>query len=215
MILKTKKNYQKEMLQEKLNTAIIVFSLTIFLSLIMALFVSKTPAELQKRLLKAYEKLDEFTSILNKYVITAKTKPDSTILEVSDAFERVSGYSRAELIGSNMSIIKNPQRDNKVIKQLWENILNKKIWIGNIKNKKKTGEEYWLEQTIIPKLDENKQLDSFLAISIDITAKMELEMIASIDKLTNIYNRRMLDEFLKVEIEMANRHQDNYRYGLF
>lgn len=209
MILKTKKNYQKEMLQEKLNTAIIVFSLTIFLSLIMALFVSKTPAELQKRLLKAYEKLDEFTSILNKYVITAKTKPDSTILEVSDAFERVSGYSRAELIGSNMSIIKNPQRDNKVINQLWENILNKKIWIGNIKNKKKTGEEYWLEQTIIPKLDENKQLDSFLAISIDITAKMELEMIASIDKLTNIYNRRMLDEFLKVEIEMANRHQDN------
>lgn len=209
MILKTKKNYQKELFSEKLNTAIIVLFLTVALSLLMALFVSKTPTKLQEKLLKAYEKLDEFTSILNKYVITAKTKPDSTIVEVSDAFTKVSGYSKDELIGQSISIIKHPEQDRKIIKDLWTNISNKRVWVGNIKNRKKSGEEYWLEQTIIPKLDEDKKnIDSFLSISVDITAKMELEKMASIDKLTDIYNRRMIDQFLQVEIEIASRHNE-------
>jgi diguanylate cyclase (GGDEF)-like protein/PAS domain S-box-containing protein len=209
MILKTKRDYKKELLGEKFNTAIIVLSLTVMLSLIMALFVSKTPTKLQEKLLKAYEKLDEFTSILNKYVITAKTKPDSTIVEVSNAFEKVSGYSKDELIGKSISVIKHPEQDRKIIKDLWTNISNKQVWVGNIKNKKKSGEEYWLEQTIIPKLDENKKnIDSFLSISIDITAKIELERMASIDKLTDIYNRRMIDQFLQVEIEIASRHNE-------
>lgn len=209
MILKTKRNYQKELLNEKFNTAIIVLALTVVLSLLMALFVSKTPMKLQEKLLKAYEKLDEFTSILNKYVITVKTKPDSTIIEVSDAFEKASGYSKDELIGKSISMIKHPEQDRKIIKDLWKNILNKRVWVGNIKNKKKSGEEYWLEQTIIPKLDEDKKnIDSFLSISVDITAKMELEKMASIDKLTDIYNRRMIDQFLQVEIEIASRHNE-------
>lgn len=210
MVLKTKKNYHKELLSEKFNTAIIVLTLTVVLSLLMALFVSKIPMKLQEKLLKAYEKLDEFTSILNKYVITAKTKPDSTIVEVSDAFEKVSGYSKDELIGKSISIIKHPDRDRTIIKDLWKNISNKRVWVGNVKNRKKSGEEYWLEQTIIPKLDEDKKnIENFLSISIDITAKMELEKIASIDKLTDIYNRRMLDQFLQVEIEIASRHNED------
>ncbi|WP_323593142.1 sensor domain-containing diguanylate cyclase [Aliarcobacter butzleri] len=209
MILKTKRNYQKELLNEKFNTAIIVLALTVVLSLLMALFVSKIPMKLQEKLLKAYEKLDEFTSILNKYVITVKTKPDSTIIEVSDAFEKASGYSKDELIGKSISMIKHPEQDRKIIKDLWKNILNKRVWVGNIKNKKKSGEEYWFEQTIIPKLDEDKKnIDSFLSISVDITAKMELEKMASIDKLTDIYNRRMIDQFLQVEIEIASRHNE-------
>ncbi len=156
MILKTKKDYQQELFREKFNTAIIVLALTVALSLLMALFVSKTPTKLQEKLLKAYEKLDEFTSILNKYVITAKTKPDSTIVEVSDAFEKISGYSKDELIGKSISVIKHPEQDRKIIKDLWTNISNKRVWVGNIKNKKKSGEEYWQEQTIIPKLNKDK-----------------------------------------------------------
>lgn len=209
MILKTKKDYQKELLSEKFNIAIIVLSLTVLLSLFMALFVSKTPTKLQQKLLNAYEKLDEFTSILNKYVIIAKTKPDSTIVEVSDAFEKTSGYSKDELIGKSISVIKHPEQDREIIKDLWKKVLNKQIWTGNIRNKKKSGEDFWLEQTVIPKLDENNgNIESFLSISVDITAKIELEKVASIDKLTNVYNRRMLDQFLQVEIEIANRHKE-------
>jgi predicted signal transduction protein with EAL and GGDEF domain len=109
-----------------------------------------------------------------------------------------------------ISIIKDPQRDKQIIKELWDTILEQKTWTGIIKNKKKNGEEFWLEQTIIPKInEENKNIENFLSISVDITAKKELEKMAQIDKLTNIYNRRMLDDFLRIEVDIADRHNED------
>jgi diguanylate cyclase (GGDEF)-like protein/PAS domain S-box-containing protein len=210
MVLKTKKDYKRELIADKINTLIIVFSFTVILSLIIAIFVAKTPIEIQRKLFRANMKLKEFKSIIDKYVITATTKSDSTIIEVSAAFEKTTGYSKEELLGKEISIIKDPQRDKQIIKELWDTILEQKTWTGIIKNKKKNGEEFWLEQTIIPKInEENKNIENFLSISVDITAKKELEKMAQIDKLTNIYNRRMLDDFLKIEVDIADRHKED------
>lgn len=210
MILKTKKDYKKELLTERTNVAVIVFLLTVALSFIMAIFVSKTPRILQEKLLKANMKLSEFALIIDKYVITATTKIDSTIVEVSKAFEQLSGYSKDELIGKKMSIIVNPKRDKTIIKDLWKTILDKQIWEGEIQNKTKDGKYYWLNQYIIPKINTNNDsIEQFISIGVDITAKKELEKFASIDKLTGIYNRRMLDSFLQKEIEVSKRHKDN------
>jgi diguanylate cyclase (GGDEF)-like protein/PAS domain S-box-containing protein len=208
MIFKTKQDYKKDLMLEKINTAIFVFLLTVILSLFMALLASKTPSRLQEKLLRAHEKLNEFTLIIDKYVITATTKADSTIIHVSSAFEKSSGYSKEELIGKPMAIIKNKTRDKDVIQDLWSTILNGKTWIGEIKNKNKNGEEYWLEQHIIPKMNfHDNCIENFVSVGIDITTKKEIEKIASTDKLTGIYNRRMLDEILQIEIEVAQRHE--------
>lgn len=208
MIFKTKQDYKKDLMLEKINTAIFVFALTVILSLFMALLASKTPSRLQEKLLRAHEKLNEFTLIIDKYVITATTKADSTIIHVSSAFEKSSGYSKEELIGKPMAIIKNKTRDKDVIQDLWSTILNGKTWIGEIKNKNKNGEEYWLEQHIIPKMNfHDNCIENFVSVGIDITTKKEIEKIASTDKLTGIYNRRMLDEILQIEIEVAQRHE--------
>lgn len=174
----------------------------------MAFLASKTPSTLQERLLHTHEKLNEFTSIIDRYVITATTKPDSTIVRVSSAFEKSSGYSKEELIGKPIGIIKDKERDKKIIQELWKTISNGKTWMGEIKNRNKNGEEYWLEQHIIPKMNiETNEIENYVSIGIDITTKKELEKIASIDKLTGIYNRRMLDEILQIELDVVKRHQ--------
>lgn len=207
MILKSRDDFEKKIFLDKTNTLIIVFFFTIVLSIIMAVLLSKTPVDIQVKLFKAYESLNEFKTIIDRYVITSTTKLDGTIIETSDAFEKLSGYSRNELLGKSLSILKHPEEDRKIIKDLWDTILRKRIWTGIIRNKKKNGEEFWLEQTIIPKInEENKDIEKFVSISVDVTAKKELEKMATIDKLTNIYNRRILDDFLKIEIERANRH---------
>lgn len=208
MIFKTKQDYKKDLMLEKINTAIFVFLLTVILSLFMAFLASKTPSRLQEKLLRAHEKLNEFTLIIDKYVITATTKTDSTIIHVSSAFEKSSGYSKEELIGKPMAIIKNKTRDKDVIQDLWNTILNGKTWIGEIKNKNKNGEEYWLEQHIIPKMNfHDNSIENIVSVGIDVTTKKEIEKIASTDKLTGIHNRRMLDEILQIEIEVAQRHE--------
>ncbi|MFA9374777.1 MAG: diguanylate cyclase, partial [Poseidonibacter sp.] len=205
-VLKTKKDYEKKLFTQKLNILGIVLVLTFFISLIMAFMVSKIPTRLQNALFRANQKL-EISQIVKNYVISATTKVDSTILDISDAFMKSSGYSKKELIGKPMSIIKNKDRDKKIIKQLWKTILKGEVWIGEIKNTKKNGQIYWLEQHIIPKMDKNNKIEKFVSIGIDITAKKELEKLASIDQLTGIYNRRMIEEFLQVEIDIAKRHE--------
>lgn len=205
-VLKTKKDYEKKLFIQKLNILGIVLVLTFFISLIMAFMVSKIPTRLQNALFRANQKL-EISQIVKNYVISATTKVDSTILDISDAFMKSSGYSKKELIGKPMSIIKNKDRDKKIIKQLWKTILKGEVWIGEIKNTKKNGQIYWLEQHIIPKMDKNNKIEKFVSIGIDITAKKELEKLASIDQLTGIYNRRMIEEFLQVEIDIAKRHE--------
>jgi GGDEF domain-containing protein len=208
-ILKSKDKYQDNLINESINTGIIVFILTVILSFTMAIFTSKVPTRLQISLLEAHRKLKEFTSIIDRFIITATTKPDGTILSISNAFIESSGYDNNELIGKRMDIIKNPNRDKSIIKDLWNTILNKKTWIGEIENRKKDGTSYWLEQHIVPAINENNTIESFVSIGIDITAKKELEKFATIDKLTGIYNRRRIDEFMLIEIEIAKRHSQN------
>lgn len=205
-VLKTKKDYEKKLFIQKLNILGIVLVLTFFISLIMAFMVSKIPTRLQNALFRANQKL-EISQIVKNYVISATTKVDSTILDISDAFMKSSGYSKKELMGRKMSIIKNKHRDKKIVKDLWKTISKGEIWIGEIKNTKKSGETYWLEQHIIPKMDKNNKIEKFVSIGIDITAKKELEKLASIDQLTGIYNRRMIEEFLEIEIDVAKRHE--------
>lgn len=206
LILKTKGEYEKSIIEAKLKTLVIVLILTIVLSFILAIYISKAPIKLQKALLKAHDKLNEFTSIIDKYVVTATTKKDSTIVNVSSAFVESSGYSKDELIGKKMSIISHPDRDENLFKELWNTILSGKIWNGEIKNKRKDNEDYWLEQKIIPTLNENNEIENFVSIGVDITAKKCLEELASIDKLTGLYNRRMIDEFINIEVEKHKRN---------
>lgn len=208
LVLKTKENYENLLIDEKLNSAIFVLMLTVILSLLLAIYISKKPRKIQRALVKANEKLNKFSSIIDKYVITATTKPDSTIISVSTAFEQSSGYTKNELIGSKMNILTNPLQDKSLFKELWETILSGKIWIGEIKNRKKDGEDYWLNQHIIPTINDKNEIESFVSIGMDITAKKELEKIASIDVLTGLYNRRMINEFAKNELETVKRNSN-------
>lgn len=207
-VLKTKNGYKSTLLDSKIYTSAWVAIITIILSFILSIYVSKNPVKLQMALLKAHEKLNEFASIIDKYVITATTKKDSTIVDVSSAFIKSSGYSKEELIGEKMSIIRHPDEDEEKFKVLWNTVSSGKTWNGEIKNKNKDGEDYWLHQHIVPTFDKDNNIETFVSLGTDITAKKELEKMASIDKLTNIYNRRMIDEFLNKEIEKEKRHSN-------
>lgn len=207
-ILKTKNLYKTTLLDSKIYTSFWVALITIILSFILSIYVSRNPVKLQMALLKAHEKLSEFTTIVDNYIITATTKKDSTIINVSSAFVKSSGYSKEELIGEKMHIVRHPDEDENKFKELWQTVSSGKIWDGEIRNKNKNGEDYWLQQHIVPTFDENNNIETLVSLGTDITAKKELEKMASVDKLTNIYNRRMIDNFLKQEIEIEKRHSN-------
>jgi hypothetical protein len=91
------------------------------------------------------------------------------------AFEKTTGYSRAEALGKNPSVLKSGKQDKEFYRELWETISSKKIWRGEFHNRRKDGSLYWESATISPVVNARGEIIHFLAIKEDITERKLLE----------------------------------------
>ncbi|NWF65942.1 MAG: response regulator [Campylobacterales bacterium] len=124
---------------------------------------------LQKELLSQKVILDEYKHAIDASSIVSKTDKKGYITFVNDLFCEVSGYAREELIGKPHNIVRHPDMPKEVFKNMWETILNKKIWRGRVKNRKKNGDFYIVETTITPILDSKGEIKEFISIRQDVT----------------------------------------------
>ncbi|QDF28902.1 sensor histidine kinase [Halarcobacter anaerophilus] len=129
---------------------------------------SKSLSKIKKRLVKKNDLVD-------KYVIMSKVDKEGNIIDVSQAFCDISGYTKEEIIGKKYLLLKHPSFPNEKMNELWETVNSGKIWQGEIKNQKKDGTVYWVEATISPVFDENKEILYFDSVRQDISSKKEFE----------------------------------------
>ena len=116
-----------------------------------------------------------FYGILDKTSAFAFTNTDGVITDVNDNFCRGSGYSRSELIGATHRLISSGKHDAEFFRDLWETIRSGKVWQGEIINRRKDGVLYWLESTISPVFGARGEIEGFIGIQYDITARKQAE----------------------------------------
>lgn len=206
LILKPKDTYKNNLLSSNIKTSIFIIFLSIIISIPLAILASIAPSKLQKSLILVNIELKRFADIIDAYVITATTKTNGIITSVSSAFVKKSGYSKEELIGQKINIIRHPDNPKKLYSELWKTIEAGGNWKGELKNLSKDGSSYYVDQNIIPIKDENDKITSYMAVDNDITAQKEIERLSEIDKLTGIYNRRKLDEYMESELNRTKRY---------
>jgi len=139
-----------------------ILSISIFL-LMMIIIVSLIKSE--KRL----------KNIIDKYIISSTTDLKGNIIDVSDAFCKISGYSREELIGKPHNIIRHRDMPKSAFRELWDTIESGKSWSGKVKNLKKDGGYYWVYAHIEPLFNRSGKIEGYAAIRIDITDSIHLE----------------------------------------
>ena len=105
------------------------------------------------------------------------TDTDANIEYVNPAFEKITGYSRQELIGKPPRILKSGEHDGLFYRQLWETIITGNTWTGRLTNKRKNGSFYTEEATISPVLDKSGKTINFVAIKRDITDEIRMKRI--------------------------------------
>lgn len=94
---------------------------------------------------------------------------------VNPAFERMTGFTAAEAIGSTPQILKSDEHDESFFEDMWETILSGEIWRSEIINETKTGEKYVVDQTVAPIEDEDGEITHFVATNANITDQHEYE----------------------------------------
>lgn len=154
---------------------------------------------------KTEKALQEYNEILDHYIIISQTDLKGIITHASNAFCKISGYSKEELIGQRHSIIRHEEMPDSIYAQLWETILEGRTWEGELKNKRKDGSAYWVMSHISPKHDDEGNLVGFTAIRQDITDKKRIEELSITDDLTGLFNRRYFNKAFPEGFQRAKR----------
>ncbi|MBE9223386.1 EAL domain-containing protein [Cyanobacterium stanieri LEGE 03274] len=139
------------------------------------------------------------------------TDNSGIIQYVNSKFERVTGYTREEVIGKNPRILKSGETSKEEYKKIWQTISSGKEWHGEFHNRKKNGELFWEIASISPIKDEYGIITHYVAVKEDITDKKQQEELlshqANYDYLTELPNRLLGMERLKQEISKAQRNK--------
>ena len=112
---------------------------------------------------------------LDQHAIVSTTNLAGDIIYANDKFCEISGYSRAELLNKNHRIINSGVQGPEFFANMWAQISAGKVWHGEICNRNKSGESYWVNSTVVPLADDTGKPTMFIAIRTDITQRKRME----------------------------------------
>ncbi len=154
------------------------------------------------------KEIQNYVSLIDKNIMISSTNIDGRMVHVSEAFAKISGYEKDELIGQDHSIMRHPDMKKEFFKAMWKVLNSNKIWHGEIKNKTKDGGYYWSDMSISPNFDEYGHKIGYTAIRHDITNKKLIEELSITDSLTEVFNRRHFDDIIPKVINSAKRKDE-------
>ena len=135
----------------------------------------------------------------------------SLIVDVNDAFTRITGYRRDEVLGRNPKLLNSGRQDKAFYADMWDALNREGFWCGEIWNRRQNGELYAAMLTISRVSDDHGRVQQYVALFSDITAAKEhqnqLEHIAHHDALTNLPNRVLLSDRMEQALDQANRRK--------
>jgi diguanylate cyclase (GGDEF)-like protein/PAS domain S-box-containing protein len=137
------------------------------------------------------------------------TDASGTIVDVNEAFTRITGYAREEALGRNPRFLKSGRQDQVFYQAMWGALLAHGHWTGEIWNTHKNGSLFAEMINISAVRDARGVTQQYVALFSDITALKEhqnqLEHIAHFDSLTNLPNRVLLADRLQQAMVQAQR----------
>lgn len=136
---------------------------------------------------------------------------DQTILRVNPAFEALSGYAAAEVIGRSSNILNSGRQTPAFYQQMWDSLNGASgHWEGELWNRRKDGSVFldWLAISAVR--DAAGQVTHYVAVHADITLRKrseeEIRKLAFYDPLTGLPNRRLLLDRLEQARSTLARH---------
>lgn len=103
------------------------------------------------------------------------TDTAGVIVYVNPAFERISGYTQAEVVGQTPRLLKSDQQPPEFYRELWTTICAGEVWRGRFINKNRDGGFYVEDATISPVRNEGGVIVNYVSVQRNVTRELQLE----------------------------------------
>ncbi len=177
-----------------------VIIVAFLLCIILTIILTKPIARLNKNIVeknkdlnlsvkKSYLELSDSLKTIDNHIMSIRLDKNGIILDVSNAFCEVSGFSKGELIGHPHKILIHPQMDKETYEKVWDYIKKGNFYKIELKCLKKDGSYFWSESFIEPNYDIKNTLVGFTVIRNDITDKKTIQKLYDdLNTQVNQYN---------------------------
>ncbi|MBF0256797.1 MAG: diguanylate cyclase, partial [Gammaproteobacteria bacterium] len=139
------------------------------------------------------------------------TDAQGVVVEVNPAYERITGYTKAEILGRTPGHVKSGRHDRAFYLRMWQQLREQGRWDGEIWDRRKSGEVFpkWLNITSIT--DSSGQISHYVGIFVDISQQKateeKLAQLAFYDPLTQLPNRALFRDRLGYQLDVGQREQ--------
>ena len=158
-------------------------------------------------IIRLNKSLSEFQQAIYASSIVSVADRKGNITYVNENFEKISEYTKEELLGQNHRIINSGYHEKSFWINMWKTISKEKIWRGEVKNKTKHGNFYWVDTFIMPFLDETGRAKEYLSIRNDITQRKKAEL--ELKQLNEDLEEKVKEKTRYVEIVNEELHRVN------
>jgi PAS domain S-box-containing protein len=145
---------------------------------------------------------------LDQHAIVSITDVTGRITYANDKFCQISGYAIDLLVGQDHRIINSGVHPKAFFANLWQVILSGRVWHGEICNRSRHGDLYWVQATIVPLVDDQGEPEQFIAIRTDITARKQMQ-VAVADAESRV---RRITNAVPGVVYQSEVSQDSFRY---
>ncbi len=135
--------------------------------------------KIQQLILENQLLLSSRVEALNHSALVSETDTQGRITYVNDQALRVWGYSREEALGRRHNLISSDHHSRSFFAQLWSTITAGHVWRGQILNRNKQGDYFWVQLTITPVLDGQAVPTRYIGVAFDVTERVRQSTKAS------------------------------------
>jgi len=151
---------------------------------------------------QAQQRLNIYKQVIdNTNEAVVITDPQTRIIEVNPAYEKMLGFTRSELLGRLLrDMVRTGKHDDDFYRRMWQNIDRHGHWSGEIFDRHNNGEliPFWMSVNAIR--DDSGEITKYIGLSRDIRelkqAERQLEQMAYFDPLTGLANRTLFEQRL-------------------
>lgn len=133
----------------------------------------------------------------------------ANIVAVNPAFEQITGFREAEVVGRNPRLLRSGRHEAPFYRAMWDDLEQDGQWRGEIWNRRKNGEVYPERTSISAVRDEAGKLTAYVSVSTDLSALKaahnQLDFLSNHDALTLLPNRSLFHDRLQQSIAAARR----------